>query len=457
MQINLHFHSLIRTFGFAEGTIARNSKEKTGFFFAVPSLIRTFAAMKRFFLFLMLLPMAVLGQDGTDTIESQTVLVEQGPDGLTLRPVDYSGTLTARLDTLMADSLLETTQLGLMVWDLTTDSLLYQHNARQLLRPASTMKLLTAITALDHLGVYHRYNTSLYYKGTISRGQLTGDLICVGGMDPMFDNGDMKAMAKAVRQLGITSLRGKIICDNSMKDQDKWGEGWCWDDKNPTLSPLLIEGSPMFSNALVRELKAAGVTTAGATVTSGKLPAGATLVCTRWHSIDDVMLQMMKESDNLYAEATYYQVAASCGHRPATARDAQKYEEALLTRAGLDAEVYRLADGSGLSLYNYLSAEAEVMILRYAWQKPTVYNHLLATLPVAGVDGTLKKRMTDDEASCGNVVAKTGTVTGVSALAGYLTAPNGHRLAFSIINQGIRHAGDGRRFQDRLCHILCTL
>ena len=223
MQINLHFHSLIRTFGFAEGTIARNSKEKTGFFFAVPSLIRTFAAMKRFFLFLMLLPMAVLGQDGTDTIESQTVLVEQGPDGLTLRPVDYSGTLTARLDTLMADSLLETTQLGLMVWDLTTDSLLYQHNARQLLRPASTMKLLTAITALDHLGVYHRYNTSLYYKGTISRGQLTGDLICVGGMDPMFDNGDMKAMAKAVRQLGITSLRGKIICDNSMKDQDKWG------------------------------------------------------------------------------------------------------------------------------------------------------------------------------------------------------------------------------------------
>ena len=412
--------------------------------------------MKRFFLFLMLLPMAVLGQDGTDTIESQTVLVEQGPDGLTLRPVDYSGTLTARLDTLLADSLLETTQLGLMVWDLTTDSLLYQHNARQLMRPASTMKLLTAITALDHLGVYHRYNTSLDYKGTISRGQLTGDLICVGGMDPMFDNGDMKAMAKAVCQLGITSLHGKIICDNSMKDQDKWGEGWCWDDKNPTLSPLLIEGSPMFSNALTRELRTAGVSTAGATVTSGKLPAGATLVCTRWHSIDDVMMQMMKESDNLYAEATYYQVAASCGHRPATARDAQKYEEALLTRAGLDAEVYRLADGSGLSLYNYLSAEAEVMILRYAWQKPAVYNHLLATLPVAGVDGTLKKRMTEDEAARGNVVAKTGTVTGVSALAGYLTAPNGHRLAFSIINQGIRHAGDGRRFQDRLCHILCT-
>ena len=61
--------------------------------------------------------------------------------------------------------------------------------------------------ALDRLGVYHRYNTSLYYKGTIARGQLTGDLICVGGMDPMFDRGDMKAMAKAVR---LTPLPGLL-------------------------------------------------------------------------------------------------------------------------------------------------------------------------------------------------------------------------------------------------------
>ena len=405
----------------------------------------------------MLLPMTVLGQESNDSLAPHYEMVEMVTDSTVIIPGNYLETLCLRLDTLLTDSLLETTQLGLMVWDLTDDSLLYQHNARQLLRPASTMKLLTAITALDRLGVYHHYNTSLYYKGTITRGQLNGDLICVGGMDPMFDNGDMKAMAKAVRQLGITSLRGKIVCDYSMKNQDKWGEGWCWDDKNPTLSPLLIEGSPMFSNALTKELRAAGVSTAGATVSSGKLPAGATLVCTRWHSIDDVLLQMMKESDNLYAEATYYQLAASCGRRPATARDAQKYEEELLTRVGLQGETYRLADGSGLSLYNYLSAEAEVMILRYAWQQPTIYNHLLASLPVAGVDGTLKKRMTDDEACCGNVVAKTGTVTGISSLAGYLTAPNGHRLAFAIINQGVRYVSDGRRFQDRLCHILCTL
>ena len=55
----------------------------------------------------------------------------------------------------------------------------------------------------------------------------------------------------------------------------------------------------------------------------------------------------------------------------------------------------------------------------------------------------------------GNVRAKTGTVTAVSALAGYCTAPNGHRLAFSIINQGVRRTSDGRNFQDRVCIALC--
>ena len=55
-----------------------------------------------------------------------------------------------------------------------------------------------------------------------------------------------------------------------------------------------------------------------------------------------------------------------------------------------------------------------------------------------------------------NVTAKTGTVTGVSALAGYCTAANGHYLCFSIINNGIRKAQTGRTFQDRVCEALCT-
>lgn len=397
---------------------------------------------------LILLPASALAQ-----LDEEVVVREDGADSTVLM-VPYRELVMQRLDALVDDSLMDRSQLGLMVWDLTDDTLLYARNARQLMRTASTMKLLTAITALDCLGTSYEFTTSLYYTGTISQGQLRGDIICLGGMDPMFAREDMQAFARTLKNKGVRSIRGRLITDVSMKDTDKWGEGWCWDDDNPTLTPLLYDGKAGFSAQLVKDLRAASISTAALSVTTGRLPADARLLCRRTHTIDEVLTRMMKESNNLFAESTYYQIAASTGKRPATAKDAQAVEENLLGRVGLDAGRYRLADGSGLSLYNYLSAEAQIGLLRYVWQHADLYDHLLPTLPVAGVDGTLEKRMTDTAAQ-GNVQAKTGTVTGVSALAGYLTAPDGHRVAFSVINQGVRRAAEGRDFQDRLCVALC--
>ncbi len=410
------------------------------------------------YLLFLLLSAVVLSQQGYAQQDlGQTASQESADSSLATLPSaqSFERLASLRIDTLLTDTLFETSQVGIMVWDLTADSLLYSHNARQLLRPASTMKLLTAITALDCLGPGYRFTTSLYYKGTIGQGRLQGDIICVGGMDPLFVRSDMQAMVRALRQKGITSIHGNIVTDVSMKDGDKWGEGWCWDDDNPTLSALLIGKRANFSEQLLRELHAAGISTPGVRVRQGTLPQGAVHVVTRSHGIDEVMLPMMKESDNLFGEATYYQVAASTGRRPATAKDARSVELALFARLGLEGTRYGLADGSGLSLYNYLTAEAQVMLLRHAWRNQRIYNALLPTLPVAGEDGTLKGRMKDTPAH-GNVQAKTGTVTGVSSLAGYLTAANGHRVCFSIINQGVKRASEGRQFQDCVCLALCT-
>ena len=167
------------------------------------------------------------------------------------------------------------------------------------------------------------------------------------------------------------------------------------------------------------------------------------------------MYKMMKDSDNLYAESMFYQLATPSGKRHVTADDAKDYERQLMKKAGLNPENYRLADGSGLSLYNYLSAEAEVKLLRYTWKQKRIYDQLLPTLPIAGIDGTLKNRMEFTSAD-GNVQAKTGTLTGVSSLAGYCTAPNGNRLCFAIINQGSLRAAVSRDFQDRVCILLTS-
>lgn len=359
-----------------------------------------------------------------------------------------------RLDSLLRHPMFETSTVGLEVYDLTADSILYKVNEHQMLRPASTMKLLTAITAIDKLGGSYQFRTQLYYTGKVEDHTLTGDLYCVGGFDPRFNIDDMNAFVESIRRMGVDTIRGSIVADRSMKDADLLGEGWCWDDDNPPLSPLTIGRNTQFVNRFIRQLVDDGVVL-DVRISDGTLPDSAFHLCSRFHSIDQILLRMMKQSDNFYAEAMFYQLAAHQGHRPARAKDAAAIVKRLISKVGLGHRPYRIADGSGLSLYNYLSADLEVRLLRYAYRNSTVYLHLLPSLPVAGSDGTLHNRMRGSFAA-DNVKAKTGTLEGVSALAGYCTAANGHRLCFSIINQGIMHTSNARRFQDRVCNALCA-
>lgn len=363
--------------------------------------------------------------------------------------------LRIKLDSLLRDPLFETTQVGLMVFDLDADTVLYQYQARQLMRPASTMKLVTAITALDRLGGGYEYKTNFYYTGSIADSVLTGNLYCVGGFDPSLTQDDVAVIAESIRQAGVNKIRGTIIADKQMKEVLDYGEGWCWDDDNPMLIPLSIGRKDIFLTTLRKELERQGVNVAEAKLGgNGVMPNSARHLSTYRHSIDVILNQMMKDSDNFYAESLFYQTAASTGHRPAKASDARTLTKQFIKRLGLGNNPYKIADGSGLSLYNYISAELLVRLLRYAHSKEEIIGHLLPALPIAGVDGTLKKRMTDSNA-CGNVVAKTGTLTGISSLAGYLTSGDGRQLCFAIINQGVMRNQDGKDFQDRVCNALC--
>ena len=162
---------------------------------------------------------------------------------------------------------------------------------------------------------------------------------------------------------------------------------------------------------------------------------------------------MLKDSNNLFAESLFYQIGLTRG-RPSTAKKAVAVEEEIMKKMKMQGVPHRFADGSGLSLYNYVSAEIEVAFLRYAYEDANIYTDLFSHLPIAGVDGTLEKRMRGTCAA-NNVRAKTGTLSGVSSLSGYCTASNGHILAFAIINQGQQNNAPAKALQDRLCTILC--
>ena len=111
-------------------------------------------------------------------------------------------------------------------------------------------------------------------------------------------------------------------------------------------------------------------------------------------------------------------------------------------------------DGSGVSLYNYISPYLLLDYLKYAHYHPEMFELLYESLPIAGIDGTLEHRMKKTRAYK-KVRAKTGSVTGVSSLAGYAKADNGHLLAFAIINQNVMKLRQARAWQDKVCDILC--
>ena len=384
-----------------------------------------------------------------DSLVEDTVAMDSIAEPVAL---PWPQNVQARLDAILLSRQFQTTQIGLQVYDLTADSVIYQYNERQQMRPASTMKMINAVATLDKLGGNYQFRTRLYYTGKVDSCVLRGNLYCKGGMDPAFNIDDLNAFVESVKRLGVDTIRGDICADLSMKDGDRWGEGWCWDDDNPSLSPLLVGKKDRFMSRFLQELRNARIVLIGDTLRS-TTPTGAREICTRAHTIDQILDRMMKNSDNLYAESMFYQLAASAGGK-ATAKTGRAMVNRLIQKMGMNPGNYYIADGSGLSLYNYVSAELEVAFLRYAYRNTNIYNHLLPSMPIAGVDGTLENRMRTGFAH-GNVKAKTGTVTGVSALAGYLTAANGHRLCFSIINQGQRKAKTIRPYQDRICEALC--
>lgn len=401
--------------------------------------------MKKYVFLLLLWVLTLPVSAQTDSLTAQQDTVPALP---------WPQSLQANIDTLLTDHpLFDISQVGFMIYDLTADSVLYQYNHRHTLRPASNMKLVTAITALDRLGDKHQLRTSLYYTGVRDSCTLRGDLYCVGGMDPLFDADDLEAFVEGVRRLGIDTIRGRIVADKTMKDADLLGWGWCWDDDNPVLSPLLIGRKDNFTERFAQALRKAGMTV-DVQLSEGRLPVGATYMVACVHNIGNVLPKMMKDSDNLYAESLFYQLAATSGARPASAKHARQVITKLIEKLGLPSSAYHIADGSGLSLYNYLSPELEVALLRYAWSKESIRKPLYVSLPIAGRDGTLSKRMKRTVAE-GNVHAKTGTLKGVTTLAGYCTAANGHMLCFAIMNQGVLKTSNGRDFQDRLCILMC--
>jgi D-alanyl-D-alanine carboxypeptidase/D-alanyl-D-alanine-endopeptidase (penicillin-binding protein 4) len=354
---------------------------------------------------------------------------------------------------------------GVWAYDTATGRQLASVNAGARRIPASVQKLLTSATTLDRAGPETQIQTNAVMAGTLEDGVLTGDLYIRGHGDPSLGYSDLGRLARAVERAGVVEVTGRVYGDESYFDRRRGGpaSGYATSYWVGPLSALAFNGGlmrpygvgfqpdpPRFVATRFRaKLKAVGVVVAGG-ARAGVAPDRATPLATVWSPpLSSLIAHMNTVSDNYYAETLLKAIGAAYGAGGTTARGAAVVR-AFARDLGLRS---RAVDGSGLSYSNAVSPAAVGRLLIGALEKPW-FQAFYRSLPLAGVSGTLKKRMRGT-AAAGRCRAKTGTLRGVSALAGYCRSRSGRRIAFAILMNRV-NIWAAHRAQDRIAATLAA-
>lgn len=346
--------------------------------------------------------------------------------------------LNARLSELAQDPALGT--LNGVVTDTTTGETVWEQRPDEALTPASSTKVLTSAAAILTLEPDHRLKT------TVVAGEKPGEIIIVAGGDVWLDGEDLDELAAAVSAAVPEVTRVSI--DTSAWTGEEYLPGW--DPGNidggyvAPLQPAMINGGRIdaesgdvprshtpaadVAKALATRLsaEAGGVTTVPNTSQEPKVVA--TLES---DPLSERLETMMQHSDNVMAEAIGREVAIASG-TGTTAADATTATLNALKTAGISVDGVKIKDNSGLSEDNRIPPRVLSDILNAAATGKEL-RPLLNTLPVAHGEGTLYERYAELPGR-GYVRAKTGTLTGVNALAGTVVGESGRVYTFALLS-----------------------
>jgi len=336
-----------------------------------------------------------------------------------------------------------------------------------LLPPRESWKLVCDISYFDDLhrgsgwtwdsepAAYAAYITPLILNGnsiqvSVRPGATTGDTVIVQ-TDP-FTN------YVSIENLGVTvadTVRERLRISR------KWRErlnvitvtGETIDTlRGREVSLSLWDPDRYAATVLAERLSRVGVPVGPVTLDTSRL--SGTEVLRFSHRLDSAVTFMAKISDNLTAEALLKVLGAERFGPPGSAEGGISVVHQFLSEKGIDTTRMILADGSGVSRYNLTSASAIIDLLRAMHRSEDHFPAFYHALPVAGVDGTIGHRMKGTMAE-GNLRAKTGTLSGVSALSGYVTTREGELLAFSILMQNYHTSSRHyRKVQDSIGRVL---
>jgi D-alanyl-D-alanine carboxypeptidase/D-alanyl-D-alanine-endopeptidase (penicillin-binding protein 4) len=387
--------------------------------------------------------------------------VAASPAGRTQAASAQSSNLARALERALVTPGVPASRTSALAIDLASGRVVYDANAETALAPASAEKLAVSFAALRLLGTGYRFRTEVVGAGELDDGVWRGDLFLVGHGDPTLTLADLRALARDVRAWGIRRVTGRVIGDESHFDTTRAAPGWkpgFLGLESPPLSALSVDdvearganGSAVaaaraFASGLARRGIAVGSGAAAGHRPADVLPLAQDLS----EPLADIVRHMNRESDNFVSEMLLKELGSAVA-RSGSTRAGGEVVRQTLAEAGVPVAGVRIVDGSGLSRLDRLTASSLVSILRVGAADPAIRDAFVTSLAVAGVSGTLKKRL-DRRPTRGRVIAKTGTTSQASALAGFVR----RRYVFAILQNGSPVPyWWARRAQDRFVTVL---
>ncbi len=373
-------------------------------------------------------------------------------------PMPLSGALQAQVDALVADARLGPTT-GVVVADGLTGGMLATNLADEPRIPASTAKILTAVAALSTLDPASTLSTRVVQGGADNEITLVGGgdmMLAAGAGDPDAVRGraglaDLAGqVAKELSLRGATSVR--IRFDDTAFTGSTTAPGWAGTDvaygyvapvtalavdharttDNLSVSPRYSDPSLHAARQFAARLAEAGVAVEGSPARATALPDARVLGEVHSATLAELTHFTLATSDNTEAEVLGRLVAKAQG-LPATFEGATTAVLHALDVLGIDTSAMRLGDCSGLADGSSIPPRQLVEVLRLVvgGEHPPLRD-VAVGMPIAGLTGTLADRYTSSPAR-GEVRAKTGSLTGVTSLAGIVTTDDGRELVFAVM------------------------
>jgi D-alanyl-D-alanine carboxypeptidase/D-alanyl-D-alanine-endopeptidase (penicillin-binding protein 4) len=424
---------------------------------------------------------------------------------------------------------------GIVVKELSTGRIVFEHNASLRFNPASNIKLLTTAAALHCLGPRYRFTTQLF--GRLHRGRSLPDgLYLRGSGDPTLTTATLARMAERLHKLGVRSIEGPLYLDDTAFEGRSDPPGFSrFRSSQPfragvsslslnnnvvrvTVAPGELPGqrarvalSPLSDylqhvgwlgttarrsrlrvatfakgqrtgvsvtgrinvrsperrfwrrvhhpglftgHTLLAQLRALGIQLRPQIRRRMRVPRGIpVLVEHRSPTLVQIVRRGNKHSSNIVAEHLLLAMGADLLGPPGTTQKGRRAVSMYLKELGLPVGSYLLENGSGLSRISHIRPLDLVRILEHIHDDfGTVGPELLSSMPVAGHDGTLKRRF-GGSAAAGRVRAKTGTLGGVSCLSGY-AGVGSRRLLFVFLASRVSRQWDARRRQRAMTECL---